>query len=656
MTRLRSVRPLLATLLPFLAAATLDACGGGGGGGGSPAPAPVAPAITTQPIAATVADGGSVNFSVSASGDAPLTYQWSRNATALSDGAGITGSASNALTLTAPYAFNGSQIAVSVSNAAGKVVSNAAVLTVTAVSPSISQQPANVDVAAGMSATFAVKTTGGTSPVTYQWKLGGVPISGATTASFTVAAATLADNASIITVDVINPAGTITSSAATLSVTAQARNWGPAVLISSGDTLHTPGYPQTVMDSTGNAFTIWIEANTANARNAVWASRYRAGGTWTAAATIDNTMGNSSQPRIAITPSGIAVAAFSQSAANTGGIVNVMSTRYDSAWGNLQAVSSAVSTNAVDPQVAMGPDGSATLVFDQSDGTASRTQVAMSNTAGVWSGITTVGGLPVFTPQVAVAANGHAVMTWKEVTGPGGFTSAMWASRNVGAGWSVPVQISAISSNLGSIQIAADANGNAIAVWQDASSGRQAVFASRLDAASGVWSSPQALNDSTHNAFLPEIAVDGTGSMLVVWYEATDAAQAIGVVDIGVVADRFLSATTTWGGPKNVQPPGDPAGQVPNVAVDALGNAMVVWLQPMAGNGSHYELWSATFAVSGAAWGAPLKLMTDAAAYALIGSDQEPKIAMDANGDAVVVWYQQTDTPFALGIWTRVYR
>jgi hypothetical protein len=247
-------------------------------------------------------------------------------------------------------------------------------------------------------------------------------------------------------------------------------------------------------------------------------------------------------------------------------------------------------------------------------------------------------------------------MTWKEVAGPGGFTSAIWASRNVGAGWSVPVQISAISANLISLQIAADANGNAIAVWQDALSGRQALFASRLDAISGVWSSAQVLNDSTHNAFLPEIAVDGTGSMLVVWFEATDAAQAIGVIDIGVVANRFLAATTTWGGPKNVQPPGDPAGQEPNVAVDAVGNAIAVWLQPAPGNTIQYELWSAVFTVSGSTWGAPLKLMTDAAAYSQIGTDQVPKIAMDANGDAVVVWYQQTDTPFALGIWTRVYR
>jgi hypothetical protein len=144
--------------------------------------------------------------------------------------------------------------------------------------------------------------------------------------------------------------------------------------------------------------------------------------------------------------------------------------------------------------------------------------------------------------------------------------------------------------------------------------------------------------------------------MLVVWYEASDAAQALGIVDVGVVANRFVAAGGAWSGATVVQPHGAPAGQLPNVAVDAAGNAIAVWLQPSVGNATHYELWSAPFTAAGATWGTPLKLMTDAAAYALIGTDQVPKIAVNANGDAVVVWFQQTDAPFALGIWTQVYR
>ncbi len=141
--------------------------------------------------------------------------------------------------------------------------------------------------------------------------------------------------------------------------------------------------------------------------------------------------------------------------------------------------------------------------------------------------------------------------------------------------------------------------------------------------------------------------------MIVVWYEASDGAQSNGIVDVGVVANRFLAATATWGGAIGLQP-GGPAGQMPEVAVDAAGNAIAVWLQQAPGNGSHNELWSARYTAAGSAWGASLKLMTDAAAYTQIGNN--PQIAVNATGDAVVVWYQQTDAPFALGIWTRVCR
>jgi hypothetical protein len=642
----------LFTLCYLMTAATLGACGGGGGGGGVPAPVP--PAITSQPAAATVADGGRASFSVSATGDSPLAYQWQRNSAALANGAGVAGATSNVLTLTAPFAFNGSQITVTVTNAARKIVSKAVLLKVTAVAPSITQQPANASVAAGAPATFTVKTSGGTSPVTYQWKRGGALIAGATAASFTLATATLGDNAATFAVDVINPAGTVSSSAATLTVTAPSKSWGPAVLISSGDTLRTPGYAQTVMDSAGNALAVWREGTAGNVRNAVWASRYPAGGAWSAAATIDNPVGNAVQPQIAITPGGVAVAAFSQS--NNGATVDALATRFDTAWGSVQTVNSSAGTNATDAQVAVGPDGAAIVVFDQSDGVSPRARVNGSSAAGAWGSPSILGGPSAFTPQVAVAANGQAVMAWKQATGAGGFTSAFWASRNIGAGWSTPVQVSAISGNLGSIQVAADAVGNAIAVWQDTSGARQAVFASRLDAASGNWSTAQTLNDGTNNAFLPEIAVDATGTMLVVWYEASDAAQALGIVDVGVVANRFVAAGGAWSGATVVQPHGAPAGQLPNVAADAAGNAIAVWLQPTPGNPTHYELWSAPFTAAGAAWGTPLKLLTDAAAYALIGTDQVPKIAVNANGDAVIVWFQQTDAPFALGIWTRVYR
>src|SRR5439155_526527 len=83
--------------------------------------------------------------------------------------------------------------------------------------PTITTQPVSRTVTAGQTATFSVTATG-TAPLSYQWQRGGVPISGATLASYTTPSTTSGDNGAQFTVVVSNPAGSVTSSAATLTV------------------------------------------------------------------------------------------------------------------------------------------------------------------------------------------------------------------------------------------------------------------------------------------------------------------------------------------------------------------------------------------------------------------------------------------------------
>jgi hypothetical protein len=104
------------------------------------------------------------------------------------------------------------------------VSSSAAVLTVnaavTAVAPTITQQPKSVTVTAGQSATFTVLASG-TGPLSYQWKKNGAAISGATSASYAISSTTTA-SAGSYTVTVSNTAGSATSAAAVLTVNAAA--------------------------------------------------------------------------------------------------------------------------------------------------------------------------------------------------------------------------------------------------------------------------------------------------------------------------------------------------------------------------------------------------------------------------------------------------
>jgi glucose/arabinose dehydrogenase len=127
--------------------------------------------------------------------------------------------------------------------------------------PSITTQPANRTAAVGQQVTFSVAATG-SQPLSYQWQRGTTNISGATSPNFTLTAAA-GDNGATFRVIVSNAFGTVTSSSATLTVTA---NSPPTATITSptagtqysgGDTINYAGTGTDAQDGTlpASAFT-----------------------------------------------------------------------------------------------------------------------------------------------------------------------------------------------------------------------------------------------------------------------------------------------------------------------------------------------------------------------------------------------------------------
>ena len=173
----------------------------------------VAPTITGQPSDLTVTEGQAATFSVTATGTAPLSYQWQRN------GSDIPGATGAAYTIPATVAGdNGAMFRCVVTNTAGSVPSDAATLTVNAaVAPSITGQPSDQSVTEGQPASFSV-TADGTSPLSYQWQRGGSDIPGATGATYTIPVTALSDTGAVFRCVVSNVKGSVTSSDATLTV------------------------------------------------------------------------------------------------------------------------------------------------------------------------------------------------------------------------------------------------------------------------------------------------------------------------------------------------------------------------------------------------------------------------------------------------------
>jgi acid phosphatase len=177
----------------------------------------MAPSITEQPQSATVTAGQAATFTVAASGTAPLLYQWSKAAVA------ITGAtAASYTTPPSSLADNGAMFSVAVTNSAGKATSNAAILTVNSVSnaPPLTITTTSLPNGTVQAAySVALRAAGGKTPYTWALVTGQLPtglvlsgtagtISGkptsAQTSSFTVgvhgatgAAATLAASITI---------------------------------------------------------------------------------------------------------------------------------------------------------------------------------------------------------------------------------------------------------------------------------------------------------------------------------------------------------------------------------------------------------------------------------------------------------------------------
>jgi alpha-tubulin suppressor-like RCC1 family protein len=175
-------------------------------------PRPTAPLLLTPPQALTVNEGQPATFSVTASSNAGSpSYQWLRQGTPI---AGAT-AASYTLAAATP-GDDGASFAVQVSNSVGLVQTPAVTLGVV-IRPRITASPAPATLVAGQTATFSVTATG-TGPLQYQWLRNGTAVPGATTASHTTPALTLADDGSRWSVQVSNAAGQATSEAALLSV------------------------------------------------------------------------------------------------------------------------------------------------------------------------------------------------------------------------------------------------------------------------------------------------------------------------------------------------------------------------------------------------------------------------------------------------------
>ncbi len=167
------------------------------------------PQIVVEPLDQIILAGGDVEFTLTATGAAPLSYQWYFKESPLPE------ANEPALRLTSVQLADAGAYFARVGNAFGMVTSTVVTLTVWE-PPVIIEQPASLAVEPDQTAVFNV-TAIGTEPLSYQWFFGTTLLPDATDSALVLEAVQPA-KAGGYSVVVTNVAGTVTSQVAVLFV------------------------------------------------------------------------------------------------------------------------------------------------------------------------------------------------------------------------------------------------------------------------------------------------------------------------------------------------------------------------------------------------------------------------------------------------------
>ncbi len=236
-----------------------------------------------------------------------------------------------------------------------------------------------------------------------------------------------------------------------------------------------------------------------------------------------------------------------------------------------------------------------------------------------------------FAPSVAMDADGDAVVTWSS-NGQDGSHYGIYGQRFNSAGAKVggefPIN-TYTTNNQASPSVAMDADGDAVVTWTSQDGGTSVgIYGQRFNSAGAKVGGEFPINTYTTSIqYRPSVAVDADGDAVVVWVSSGQDGSSS-----SIYGQRFNSAGAKVGGefPINTYTTGSQ--NASTVAVDADGDAVVVWVSN-GQDGSEYGIYGQRFNSAGAKVGGEFPINTYTTSR-----QGDPSVAVDADGDAVVVW------------------
>ncbi len=473
------------------------------------------------------------------------------------------------------------------------------------------------------SATFSVAPSAGGSSITGTFSFSGA------TATFTPSQQLTLNTAYIATIStgVKDLAGNALQSSHVWSFTTQDKAWGSAALIESSD--GDVNLPKVAIDNTGNAMALWYQYDSSDVRYKVYANYYSAQSkVWSGPTVIDSGSGSAIMPHVGVDGSGNFIVVWIQL---DGSHESIYANRYvpGTGWGTAALIETGAG-NAYAPRVAVNASGVAVAVWHQYDSTGFRNDIYANRYIpgtgwGTAERIETGDG-DAESARVAIDVNGNAVAVWKQRNGSDSFHSIFANRYAAGSGWGSAQLLEALDYAVDEPEVAIDGSGNAVAVWyqRDAALGPYKIWAARY-AVGSTWGTAQAISSGSESAATPRVGMDASGNALVVWYQYQG-------VPTSILAARYV-AGTGWSLPVAIES-GSGTAFDPDIAVNSSGNAVAVWKQH---DYTTYSVYANQY-TAGSGWG------TAGLIEAIDFEADDPAVAINNSGSAVALWRQRNST------------
>ncbi len=224
----------------------------------------------------------------------------------------------------------------------------------------------------------------------------------------------------------------------------------------------------------------------------------------------------------------------------------------------------------------------------------------------------------------------------KDLAGNSLAAEKSWSFRTADGSWEAPHELDPATTSSADQAVAAqDGQGNTVVAWTSTITGSNFEIRTAVQSASGSWSSASGLSTpGNYSALSPRIGFDGLGNGLAVWIQSGNAGDA----GTEVWSSRFVKGTG-WQTPTRLDRTFDTAGYSASLAIDADGNAFAVWGKRETQYGNS-DIWGARF-TPGGGWQASTRLGSSAN-IGTYDQAEQPQVAVDAAGNAYVLWVQRS--------------